>query len=381
MLVSIAHCCARIGHDVDLYALSGLSLQSLERVHGVNLHDQTGRISTHFVIDRESVPNGSGGLTNTYPALFALWGYKSILRKVLNKGNYDLIIFNDDIPKDVIGKGFTPTSMQYVHFPYAAMASGLVDELLEEYQGSKSKNLPGGSGYSRMSRFLVGQDSLSGNLVLANSSVTADYIRRVSSSAKPIVLPPSVNLKGLDEQASKVNDVIAVGAFRPNKRFGDLLEAFSKVRNKESTLHIFGLSDWADYLHYLEVKARKLGLERRVSLISDASREEVISGLNRTRTFVSAAQFEPFGISTVEALAAGCDPIAFRGRTSGPWLDTLSKGEFGRGFQTIQELTEALDDSLSGKRVASVNVGRARATVYDNSHFEERLVLILGQML
>lgn len=100
--------------------------------------------------------------------------------------------------------------------------------------------------------------------------------------------------------------LVFVGRLSRNKRVDRLLGSLAALRKlkPEARLAVVG-PDWEGLRAGLEELAEGLGLKDAVSFRGPLPREELLAELGRASLFVSASEYEAFGISTVEAMAAG----------------------------------------------------------------------------
>lgn len=104
------------------------------------------------------------------------------------------------------------------------------------------------------------------------------------------------------------NSFIYVGRFSKNKRVERLLEVFSKLKGEKATLIIAG-NDWEGLMEEYLKKNIALGIDGIVKYVKDPTDEELRELYGAAEFFVSASEFESFGVSLVEAMASGCVPI------------------------------------------------------------------------
>jgi alpha-1,3-mannosyltransferase len=106
------------------------------------------------------------------------------------------------------------------------------------------------------------------------------------------------------------NTFLFVGRIARNKRVDLLLRAFAALRpvNREFELRIVG-QNWQDEVDTLRLLATELGIADRVTSVGAVNDAALIDEYARARCFVSASEHEGFGISAVEAMAAGCVPV------------------------------------------------------------------------
>ncbi|HZX34667.1 MAG TPA: glycosyltransferase family 4 protein [archaeon] len=115
-----------------------------------------------------------------------------------------------------------------------------------------------------------------------------------------------LKLKGRKEK----NLFIFAGRLSKNKMAENLLRAFAIVARKEPTarLCIIG-EDWEGLKAGLEKLAEKLRIGKNVVFTGKLDDEGLRKYYSKADFFVSASRFESFGITAIEAMAAGCIPI------------------------------------------------------------------------
>jgi alpha-1,3-mannosyltransferase len=85
-----------------------------------------------------------------------------------------------------------------------------------------------------------------------------------------------------------------------------VLEAMTLLKHRYPQLHLEWVgADFSSLRAGLERRVIELGLAGRVNFHGEASREQVQGLLERAHFFVSASNYEGFGLSTIEAMSAG----------------------------------------------------------------------------
>lgn len=171
------------------------------------------------------------------------------------------------------------------------------------------------------------------------------------------------------------NSFIFVGRLARNKRVDNLLRAFSVVSRKSprSRLLIMGI-DSDHLLPSLRALARALGLEKAVAFAGNLPEEQKIAALGRSRFFVSASEYEGFGISALEAMAAGCIPILNRI----PPFESLANGAgILADFSRPEEAGDAMLRSLRSPAALGQRA-RREARNYDWRHIMPRWEAVYG---
>ncbi len=102
-----------------------------------------------------------------------------------------------------------------------------------------------------------------------------------------------------------------LGRFASNKRLDLLIEVFRELAERDplSELYIVG-RDWDGMQPKMEAAIRTAGLECRAHILTGLREDEIRQIMHRCSFFITASEYEGFGISLVEAMSAGLIPIA-----------------------------------------------------------------------
>lgn len=106
------------------------------------------------------------------------------------------------------------------------------------------------------------------------------------------------------------NVFLFVGRLSRNKQVEKLIEAFSVLSKNgiRFELRIVG-EDWEGIRPGLEETAKKNGISDQTVFVGKVTEEQLLQEYCQAEFFVSASRYEGFGISAIEAMAAGCIPI------------------------------------------------------------------------
>ncbi len=102
-------------------------------------------------------------------------------------------------------------------------------------------------------------------------------------------------------------NLIFIGRIFINKRLDRLIELVALIKKEVPDVRLFVLGeDWEDTVGELKKMAKNLGVEDSIKFTGKVSRAVLKEHLATAGFYVSASEFEGFGISALEAMAAGC---------------------------------------------------------------------------
>ena len=143
------------------------------------------------------------------------------------------------------------------------------------------------------------------------------------------VIYPPVEVNRFAPNGKRGNYYVTLSRLVPHKRLDLVIEAFSRLK---LPLKVIGEGPQRESL--------QRGVAPNIEFLGYQSEGAVAQLLERARGFVCAAE-EDFGIAIVEAQAAGCPVIAYKG---GGALETVIEGVTGLYFpqQSAESLSEAI---------------------------------------
>jgi len=148
--------------------------------------------------------------------------------------------------------------------------------------------------------------------IIAVSEEDKKLFLRATVKDKIIVIPNGINYNKLSKikRRQVKNTFIYIGRISKNKRADRLIETMSYLKGKvpEAKLYIIG-KDWEGLKGKLENNVKKAGLNSHVFFTGELEERQLIKYLSKAQFFVSASEYEGFGISVIEAMACGIIPI------------------------------------------------------------------------
>lgn len=184
---------------------------------------------------------------------------------------------------------------------------------------------------------------------------------------------------------ARPNDALLfVGRISRNKRVDRLIATLAHVRETRpgATLTVIG-PDWEGLQASLEELTGRLGLESAVTFTGALPQEELFKRLGGAGLFVSASEYEAFGLSAVEAMATATVPVL---NDIGAFREFVTNGENGflTDFENPPHAARTICDTLGmpPARLAEIG-GRAResASRYDWGQTAEAIINVYEQVL
>lgn len=145
--------------------------------------------------------------------------------------------------------------------------------------------------------------------------------------------------------------IMYVGNLKPHKNLERLLEAYSKIKNKEETSLVLVGKAFEKY-NVLEDKEQELKIKEQVIHTGIVTQDELVDLYNLADLFVFPSLYEGFGIPVIESLACGTPVIC---------SNTSSIPEVGGKFVTYidpkntEDIKQKIDSRLwEEKRVEDI---------------------------
>ena len=296
------------GHDVELiHCGEGYSVSSLAKAFDVDL----GRVKERVIPTSHESFNLPGQVSTL---AYLRNGLRA--NRVLTQP-YDLFMYS--------GHGVPPFSsarrgVVYCHFPF----EGGPEVTLNSSGKFKNRSLLSRRMHLTVYECLWRYRMSGYQTVLANSQFTAHWIKQSWKNDAQVVYPP-VSLQV--PEVKKRNVIVSIGRFidsHNSKNHMLQLNAFAKLLEKVGPgwrLNLVGFCTLAPKeVAYLE-ELRRAAKDMPVTFVVNAERSEVLHQLAEARLFwhttglyegetTEPAKMEHFGIATVEAMLAGCVPLA-----------------------------------------------------------------------
>ncbi len=358
------------GYGIELVALTGDTLEQIERLHGVRLGDTNLR----YILGK--------GSTLPVPEPVALSMLSLYIRRLLSMIEPRLIVFQDDILLPAV-KNYNGKILVYTHFPLLHKARARA-RFSEEWRVSIKQRV-----YDMINQRLLAYNSNPADVIIANSTITYRYCKTAwNRDDIEILFPPVDNpfLQLMKPESKKEQLVMSMGGIHPGKRH-ELAIMARKLSKLDYDLVVLGYqprrSRWLEnYRRFLCSISREMDRESCVKILCNASERRKWNLLTKAKIIVHASNLEPFGIVVVEGMAAGAVPVVYKGPVSGPWIDILNKGEYGLGFEDSEDLSDRIDELLTNDSLWNKysRIARKRARHFDTLKFKHNFLGIVEQL-
>ena len=200
------------------------------------------------------------------------------------------------------------------------------------------------------------------DLLMCNSIYTQNAIMAYWGRVAEVVYPP-VDIEDF-KPAPKEFLVVSVGRFAPEKNYALIVQVARQMPNIHFV--IVGRKP-LDGSYYNEIAALK---PDNVDLRTDVTRDDLSVLLGKAKIYLHSMIGEHFGISVIEAMAAGCIPVV---HNSGGPKETCE--QIGFIYSNVDECVKAIENALQSKIEPSDIAKRAKTFSADNfkKHFIETL--------
>ena len=126
---------------------------------------------------------------------------------------------------------------------------------------------------------------------------------------------------------------------------------------------------------------KALGDHTRLTVILNPPREQVTSLMKESSLYLGTLETEAFGVTTLEAMSAGCVPVV--PRSGGPWSDILEErqGVYGVGYGKVEEAAALIDGLLRDdkQRLRMRENGIQRSSEFSLESFESKVTGIIDE--
>ena len=206
------------------------------------------------------------------------------------------------------------------------------------FEGKKRRFLDVAHDAFKVAHYSYKQDTviLPNDFQVANSEFTRDALLRVYPDLKqevPVLYPP-VEESQLPVVQKDPKLVVSLGRFSPDKRQMEQIKIAAQV--PELKFVLMGFINSKPYFEACQAEIEQRGLTN-VTLLGDAPKKQVNKTLASATYFIHNLRNEPFGITAVQGIQAGCLPLV---HNSGGQREVVPFADLR--YETIEDATRRL---------------------------------------
>lgn len=240
--------------------------------------------------------------------------------------------------------------------------------------------------------------SASYHTVIVNSKFTERYVKKYIDLPTQIIYPPvEVDRYQPISYAQKQQQILSVGRFlagKDSKCQLEMIRCFKTLCNTypdTNFQYICAGSTRPESSHQAYVETlKRAAVGYPITLLCDISSSELIELYTQSQIFWHAKGLnsspdrpeftEHFGISTVEAMAAGCIPIVFQ---AGGQLEIVENEQSGYFWQTEDELIQKTMSIIQDDDRANwmSQNARVRSQLFSSDRFKQTIQQIVEELL
>jgi hypothetical protein len=201
--------------------------------------------------------------------------------------------------------------------------------------------------------------------LIANSEFTKKTISELFGIEANVIYPP-VNLKEFDSNVQKQHAVISVTRYSPEK---NLLFLCNVLKSSKFTFNVIGNSKLKQIEFFNNLK-KELNSYKNIHLHNNITREHLIENLKAAKVYFHPSK-ETFGISVVEAIAAGCIPIV---PDNSAHKETVPFKELRFLENDVNDAITKINYAMEGKFDKFIPALKEHAKKFDSDKFQKQML-------
>ena len=291
-----------------------------------------------------------------------IFSYLKVLAPLARKEKFDVIHGNAEEAFG-IGNIAARTKAAYVFTSHAPNipTTGMLEGMLHPIQFLKSVNT-----------YLLRQAMMQADRIVAFSQFSRDLIvKGLGSKEKIEVIPPGIKSSWFEVQRNQVDSkrILFWGRIEEEKGLPELFVSLKKVTEKFTDLKLTLVGE-GNRLQEYKTLVTDLGLIKNVEFLGWLSDKELQSFVAQSRFGIFPSRIESFGLSVVEAMAAGLPLIAARG---GAVPENIEEDVTGRlvPVNDPDALTEAIFSLLEDQQSSENRAKAAKAAAREKFSWEK----------
>ena len=195
------------------------------------------------------------------------------------------------------------------------------------------------------------------NKMFCNSNFTKSIVEKMTDKPLEILYPP-VQVKKIRPKGKKLNRIVTIGRFTYEKKHEIMINAFKELAKhiKDYELHLIGSLQENEKLYDVNYfnDLRELAKGYPIFFHVNMEHKKVLRFLEESKIYwhargfgeVNPNEYENFGITTVEAMAAGCVPVVIN---LGAQPEIVNNGKSGFCWNSVKDLIDITKKIVSAK--------------------------------
>jgi alpha-1,2-mannosyltransferase len=277
-------------------------------------------------------------------------------KKLIKKYKLDFIIVTGG--SSLIPKSMADRTIVYIHYPVD------LEVAHQRYLNTKVKKI-----YIKPWRFISNNlDYIKRSTLVTNSNYTKHAIKKALGMDSTVIYPPCPQYSF--ELKDKVKDdvICSLGRFTPEKEYEMILDIAQRLQNIKFELIGSVTTDKMQYLEKLKTDA-----PQNVVFHVNASVEDKIQVLNRSKVLLHSFVGEHFGIALIEAMSAGIIPVTHDSGAAN--VDGLVPQKFR--YNNLDEAIRSIDNALSSWNLNEAHKLREYAKKFSAESFRANMKLFI----
>ena len=318
---------------------------------------------TLYTFSKPSITIENVKIKNTLPfripffGLYQRYSEKNLIKKA---GNDDLIIQASggmSAPSDP-----TKHVIVYCHSDF----QNELEKSFTKYKGIWSIY------YKPYSEFIKNFDELIQNKnihLITNSQFTNSSIKSKYNKNSTVIYPPVDISEFKNKIPIKKQQVVTISRFSQEKNLEFALDVMVNIDTKYS---LIGNTKTKSNELYFKKLASKIDTQQshsKIKLLKNISRNEIIQNLQNSKVYFHSSP-ETFGISIIEAMAAGCIPIV---PDNSAHKETVPYEQLRYVPNDASDASSKINDALSGKFDNMSDSFKESLIQYDKENFKNKL--------
>ena len=289
--IETIHSLSKLGYDVELVTVQKPNLEHISKTYGKELPVKNVKFISPFKMNYFGI----------YQRLLTVMSYLNLKPSdiVINTNGNNLPF---KIPQNIL-------CILYIHFPALLLTS-------VEYDNNKYKKSFFWKAYFKpyqlMSHLLTKKALKRANIVLTNSIFSKNAIQKIYPSVDPQVIYPPIDIERFSNclsSNSRENQVLVIARFSPEKQIEKAVLIAKLLKNINFKIIGSLLRVNQPYFNHIQQMIKDYGLKDKIQLIPNATKDEMMNAMSTSMVYLHTMSGEHFGISIVEAMAAGLIPI------------------------------------------------------------------------